>query len=42
MLILDPEEATTYNFGVITDFGTDNWTATVDYYNFEFEKSNHF
>ena len=34
---LDPEEATTYNFGVITDFGTDNWTATVDYYNFEFK-----
>jgi len=34
---LDPEEATTYNVGVITDFGTDNWTATVDYYNFEFD-----
>ena len=34
---LDPEEATTYNIGVITDFGTDNWTATVDYYNFEFD-----
>ena len=34
---LDPEEATTYNFGIITDFGTDNWTATVDYYNFEFD-----
>lgn len=34
---LDPEEATTYNFGVITDFGTDTWTATVDYYNFEFK-----
>ena len=34
---LDPEEATTYNFGVITDFGTDSWTATVDYYNFEFK-----
>ena len=34
---LDPEEATTYNVGVITDFGTDTWTATVDYYNFEFD-----
>ena len=34
---LDPEEATTFNFGVITDFGTDNWTATVDYYKFEFD-----
>ena len=34
---LDPEEATTYNVGIITDFGTDNWTATVDYYNFEFD-----
>ena len=34
---LDPEEATTYNIGVITDFGTDNWTATVDYYKFEFD-----
>ena len=34
---LDPEEATTYNFGFITDFGSDNWTATVDYYNFEFD-----
>jgi len=34
---LDPEEATTYNIGVITDFGTDTWTATVDYYNFEFK-----
>ena len=34
---LDPEEATTYNVGVVTDFGTDTWTATVDYYNFEFE-----
>ena len=35
--LLDPEEATTYNVGIITDFGTDNWTATVDYYNFEFD-----
>ncbi len=34
---LDPEEATTYNIGVITDFGTDSWSATVDYYNFEFD-----
>ena len=34
---LDPEEATTYNLGVITDFGTDTWTATVDYYNFDFK-----
>ena len=34
---LDPEEATTYNVGIITDFGTENWTATVDYYNFEFD-----
>ena len=34
---LDPEEATTYNVGIITDFGTDSWTATVDYYNFEFD-----
>ena len=34
---LDPEEATTYNVGIITDFGTDNWTATVDYYSFEFD-----
>ncbi len=34
---LNPEEATTYNFGIVTDFGTDNWTATVDYYNFEFD-----
>jgi len=34
---LEPEEATTYNVGIITDFGTDNWTATVDYYNFEFD-----
>ena len=34
---LDPEEATTYNVGIITDFGTDTWTATVDYYNFEFD-----
>ncbi len=35
--LLDPETATTYNIGVITDFGTDNWTATVDYYKFEFD-----
>ena len=34
---LDPEEATTFNIGAITDFGTDNWTATVDYYKFEFD-----
>ena len=34
---LDPEEATTFNVGFITDFGTDKWTATVDYYNFEFD-----
>tara|TARA_B100001057_G_scaffold251704_1_gene251952 strand:+ start:1 stop:3123 length:3123 start_codon:yes stop_codon:yes gene_type:complete len=34
---LDPEEATTYNIGIITDFGSDNWTATVDYYKFEFD-----
>ena len=34
---LDPEEATTFNIGAITDFGTDNWTATVDYYSFEFD-----
>jgi iron complex outermembrane receptor protein len=34
---LEPEEATTYNIGLITDFGTDNWTATLDYYNFEFD-----
>ena len=34
---LDPEEATTYNIGAVTDFGTDNWTATVDYYKFEFD-----
>tara|TARA_B100001057_G_scaffold340653_2_gene341459 strand:- start:5819 stop:8947 length:3129 start_codon:yes stop_codon:yes gene_type:complete len=34
---LDPEEATTFNLGAITDFGTDNWTATVDYYKFEFD-----
>ncbi len=31
---LDPEEATTFNVGVITDFGTDNWTMTLDYYDF--------
>ena len=36
---LDPEEATTYNVGIITDFGTDTWTATVDYYNFEIDKA---
>jgi outer membrane receptor protein involved in Fe transport len=34
---LDPEEATTYNFGFITDFGTDNWTATLDFYEFDFK-----
>ena len=34
---LDPEEATTYNFGFVTDFGTDNWTATLDFYDFEFK-----
>ena len=34
---LDPEEATTYNFGFVTDFGTDEWTATLDYYDFEFK-----
>jgi iron complex outermembrane receptor protein len=34
---LDPEEATTFNIGAITDFGTDNWKATVDYYKFEFD-----
>ena len=34
---MEPEEATTYNIGLITDFGTDNWTATLDYYNFEFD-----
>ena len=33
-LNLDPEEATTFNVGVITDFGTDNWTMTLDYYDF--------
>ena len=31
---LDPEEATTFNVGAITDFGTDNWTMTIDYYDF--------
>jgi outer membrane receptor protein involved in Fe transport len=34
---LDPEEATTFNLGLITDFGTDNWQATFDYYNFVFD-----
>ncbi len=34
---LEPEEATTYNFGFITDFGTDNWTATLDFYEFDFK-----
>ena len=34
---LDPEEATTYNFGFVTDFGTDEWTATLDFYDFEFK-----
>ena len=34
---LNPEEATTYNVGLVTDFGTDNWTATIDYYNFDFK-----
>jgi len=34
---LDPEEATTYNFGFVTDFGTDNWKATLDFYDFEFK-----
>lgn len=31
---LDPETATTFNVGVISDFGTDNWTMTLDYYDF--------
>tara|TARA_B100000035_G_scaffold151437_1_gene129040 strand:+ start:122 stop:3214 length:3093 start_codon:yes stop_codon:yes gene_type:complete len=34
---LEPEEATTYNFGFITDFGTDSWTATLDFYEFDFK-----
>jgi outer membrane receptor protein involved in Fe transport len=34
---LDPEEATTYNFGFITNFGTDNWTGTLDFYEFDFK-----
>ena len=34
---LDPEQATTYNFGFITDFGTDSWTATLDFYEFDFD-----
>ena len=34
---LDPEEATTYNFGFVTDFGTDKWTGTLDFYEFDFK-----
>jgi len=34
---LDPEEATTFNVGFVTDFGTDGWTATLDYYDFDFK-----
>ena len=34
---LDPEEATTFNVGLITDFGTNEWTATLDYYDFDFK-----
>ena len=34
---LDPEEATTYNVGFVTDFGDDRWVATLDYYDFDFK-----
>ena len=34
---LEPEEATTFNLGLITDFGSTNWQATLDYYNFVFD-----
>ena len=34
---LDPEEATTYNVGFVSDFGDDRWIATLDYYDFDFE-----
>ena len=34
---LKPEEATTINVGLITDFGTDNWSATLDWYDFDFK-----
>ena len=34
---LDPEEATTYNVGFVTDFGDDRWIATLDYYDFDFK-----
>ena len=34
---LDPEKANTYNFGIITNFGSDNWIMTMDYYQFDFD-----
>jgi outer membrane receptor protein involved in Fe transport len=34
---LSPEEATTFNVGLVTDFGTDNWSATLDFYDFNFK-----